>query len=138
MKIVKNFLNETLINDIENYIKKCDKNGVYGGPGPNFHVPPLEHFIQKYFKDNNFNVGCINAYKDNGYLAVRQNPDGSLWNHEPDTKKCWLIKGPVKEKFSYPKFNDAEWDFVILNQKWEGEIPDNEKKESFIVSHWHK
>ena len=26
MKIVKNFLNETLINDIENYIKKCDKN----------------------------------------------------------------------------------------------------------------
>ena len=55
---------------------------------------------------------------DNGKTAMRQNPDGSAWKHFPDTKQLWLINGPVKQKFVYPYFTDAEWDEVLKTQSW--------------------
>lgn len=71
---------------------------------------------------------------DNGREAIRQNPDGSEWKHYPDTKGLFLLKGPVKEKYVYPKFTDEEWSRVIETQSWpDGQIPQNEIKDSFHV-----
>jgi hypothetical protein len=54
--------------------------------------------------------------------------------HYPDTKQLWLINGPVKERYVYPKFSDREWEYVLGTQSWPpGEIPENEKKDSFHV-----
>lgn len=108
----------------------------YGGAGPYHHAEWREGQIQNYYKQNDH----IHLTEwppmaiDNGKEAIRQNPDGSLWKHQPDRKGLWLISGPVKEKYIYPKFTDQEWDQVISTQSWpDGKIPENEIKDSFHV-----
>jgi len=122
------FMNVKFYNDIE--------NKSLGSPGPFHHVVPwLEGQMQELFKSENWNIAHISPvfFQDNGKLAVRTNPDGSIWRHETDTKRQWLIKGPVKEKYVYPNFNQEEWLNVLKSQEWEGgKIPENEKPHSFL------
>lgn len=105
-----------------------------GGPGPYHHLDWNEGYIQEYFRKNNYLVKYIEpkVFSDNGQIARRVNPDGSEWLHHTDTKKQWLLKGPVKEKYVYPRFSDVEWKQVLETQKWEdGKIPDTERPFSF-------
>ncbi len=61
-----------------------------------------------------------------------------MWRHEPDTKRAWLVSGPVKEPYVYPKLSSREWSEVIATQTWpEGKIPEDEVKDSFTVPGWH-
>ncbi len=132
------FINTAFYNSIDKFEIGPNGEKLYGGPGPYNHVKYLEQFIQEYFKENGYNVAQIPVIKDNGYSSVRENPDKSLWQHEPDTKKLYLLKGPVTQKYIYPKFTDEEWDFVLKLQMWPpGNIPQNERADSFIVPHWH-
>lgn len=108
----------------------------YGGAGPYHHIMWREEQIQKFYAKNGYRhrTDWPVLADDNGRTAERQNPDGSRWRHYPDTKQLWLLNGPVKERFVYPKFSEREWDFVLTSQVWPaGEIPENEKKDSFHV-----
>lgn len=109
-------------------------NKPHGGPGPYHHLPWNEGYVQKYFHDNKYVVQFIKPiiFGDLGQVARRTNPDGSEWVHHTDTKRQWLIKGPIKEKYCYPNFSEKEWTYVLKNQSWpDGEIPEEEKKFSF-------
>lgn len=104
-----------------------------GGPGPYCDRNTNENFTQKYLKDTNklLNINpplCT----DMGCFSRCINPDGSEWLHRTDTKNHWLVKGPVKEKYVYPQFNESEWEEVLANQKWEGKIPEKLKSCSFV------
>lgn len=108
----------------------------YGGAGPYHNIQWREGQIQEFYKKNNYihYTDWPVLVIDNGRSAERQNPDGSRWKHFPDTKQLWLIKGPIKEKYVYPKFSDQEWLNVLKTQTWEnGKIPENEIKDSFHV-----
>jgi len=111
-----------------------------GGCGPKHNLIWREEQIQKIYKNNNY-LHYIYQHPlvaDNGKRAIRENPDGSLWQHEPDSKRLWLLNGPVKEKFVYPYFTDEEWDKVLETQTWApGVVPEREQNSSFIVPHWH-
>lgn len=111
-----------------------------GGAGPYHDQPWREGQMQDHYRR------CMLHHLtkwprmaiDNGRTAERQNPDGSRWCHEPDTKKLWHLSGAIRERFVYPKFSDAEWEFVLANQTWPpGQIPENEVKDSFCVPSWH-
>jgi hypothetical protein len=107
-----------------------------GGAGPYHSFEWREGYIQNYYKQNHYIHGIYQdpIFVDNGRSAVRENPDGSIWKHEPDMKRLYLLKGPVKEKYVYPRFTDQEWDEVIRTQIWpDGQIPSQEEKESFHV-----
>ncbi len=111
-----------------------------GGAGPHHDQPWREGLIQAHYAregivhETNWPPLAI----DNGRTAERQNPDGSRWSHEPDTKRLTLVSGPVKERFVYPKLSDREWEHVIATQSWQpGQIPENEVKDSFTVPAWH-
>ncbi len=112
----------------------------HGGAGPWHHVMWREEQIQSYYRAHGY-VHYTEATPfaiDNGRDAVRQNPDGSVWRHEPDTKRAWLVSGPVKEPYVYPKLSQREWNEVIATQAWpEGKIPEDEVKDSFTVPQWH-
>lgn len=111
----------------------------HGGAGPFHNLQWREEAIQKIYAQNQYIHFPYESpvFADNGKTAVRQNPDGSVWKHLPDTKRLWLIRGPVREKFIYPKFTDEEWDLVLTSQKWpDGQIPEKEKEHSFVV--WDK
>jgi hypothetical protein len=110
-----------------------------GGAGPYHDSPWREGVIQEFYKRNNWSHWTYPnpLFIDNGQEAVRENPDGSVWKHKPDTKRLWLVRGPVKERFVYPKFSDSEWESVLSTQSWpDGKIPENEVKDSFVV--WDK
>lgn len=107
-----------------------------GGAGPFHHLQWREGQIQDYYKGNGYIhwTDWPQLAIDNGRDAIRQNPDGSVWRHEPDRKGLWLLSGPVKERYVYPKFTPEEWDGVILHQHWPpGQIPEQEKAHSFHV-----
>ncbi len=112
----------------------------YHGAGPYHDGPWREAQIQKIYREE----GWVHyewpapLVIDNGRRAVRQNPDGSIWTHEPDTKRAWLLQGPVKERHIYPRFSEAEWTEVLSTQVWpDGLIPEHERAESFTVPQWH-
>jgi hypothetical protein len=109
----------------------------YAGAGPRHAEGDWrEAQIQRFYKENTLIhlTDWPALVIDNGRSAKRQNPDGSLWEHRPDTKGLKLISGPVKEKNIYPYFNDSEWEYVLVNQSWpEWEIPEREKQHSFHV-----
>ena len=110
-----------------------------GGAGPYHDQPWREGYIQSLYKKFSWShyIYPYPLFIDNGQEAVRENPDGSVWKHKPDTKRLWLVRGPVKEKFIYPKFSDSEWESVLSTQSWpDGKIPENEVKDSFVV--WDK
>ncbi len=105
------------------------------GAGPYHDGEWRESQIQKFYKENNLiHQEGRPLVIDNGKRAIRQNPDGSLWEHFPDTKALKLVKGPIKERFVYPKFSDREWDEAISSQSWpDNKIPELEVKDSFHV-----
>lgn len=111
-----------------------------GGAGPWHHLQWREEAIQQHY----YRSRLIHATDwpplviDNGSTAVRSNPDGSRWKHEPDTKRLWLEAGPVRERYVYPKLTEEEWAEVISTQSWpDGQIPEQEKASSFTVPQWH-
>jgi hypothetical protein len=107
-----------------------------GGAGPWHHLLWREGAIQQFYREHGLwhHTGYPPLCIDNGRDAVRQNPDGSIWRHEPDRKGLWLISGPVKERYVYPKLTDAEWESVLSTQSWPaGKIPEQEVKDSFHV-----
>jgi hypothetical protein len=107
-----------------------------GGAGPFHHLEWREGQIQRYYRENDYYhwTDWPQLAIDNGRDAVRQNPDGSIWRHEPDRKGLWLMSGPVKERYIYPKLTDAEWESVLSTQNWPaGKIPEQEVKDSFHV-----
>jgi hypothetical protein len=91
--------------------------------------------VQKLFEKNNWKV-CGTShilFGNNGKWSVRKNRDGSIWKHSTDEKRQFLLSGPVKEKSSYPRFNEEEWNYVLTNQSWpDGQIPEGEKQHSFL------
>ncbi len=107
-----------------------------GGCGPRHAEPWIEGFMQDYYRQKR-HIHYIYPnilFGDNGKRAIRQNPDGSVWTHFPDTKALFLESGPVKEKYVYPYFTDAEWEQVLKTQTWPaGQIPEKEKSNSFHV-----
>lgn len=117
--------------------KRFEFSGLLGyhGAGKYHNGPWREEQIQTYYKDNGFvHYPWDVLVQDNGKRAIRQNPDGSVWEHFPDTKQLWLKSGPVKEPHVYPKFTAEEWANVIATQNWPaGKIPANEVKDSFHV-----
>ncbi len=107
-----------------------------GGPGEKHHIPWNEKYLQDKFDQNGYKIAQIQPvfFRDRGSSSTRRNPDGSVWEHRPDTKELRLIKGPIKERYVYPKFNDAEWQSVLSTQAWKDwDIPENEKNQSFHV-----
>lgn len=121
---------------IETHFYNSIKTKPNGGAGPYHHVEWNEGFIQKFYEEKHLThyIWPDILFGDNGAWAYRKNPDGSEWRHRTDHKTLWLIKGPVKEKYVYPKFNDEEWADVLATQTWEdGKIPEQEKKDSFKV-----
>ena len=108
----------------------------HGGAGPYHHAEWREGQMQRLYESKGYvhDTGWPPFAIDNGRDAVRQNPDGSTWMHEPDRKGLWLMTGPVKDRYVYPKFTPEEWDFVIATQSWPpGQIPEQEKAHSFHV-----
>lgn len=109
-------------------------NMTIGGPGPYHHIKHTEQKVQEYFEKTNQKWTSTNPalFANNGCWSIRKNPDGSVWKHRTDTKEQWLISGPVKEKYIWPKFSTKEWEEVLQSQKWEdGKIPEQEKPHSF-------
>jgi len=107
-----------------------------GGAGPYHHIEWNEGHIQKWYEEEGFthHIWPDILFGDNGAWSYRKNPDGSEWRHRTDLKKLWLIKGPVKEKYVYPKLTEEEWNGVLVDQTWEeGKIPEQEVKDSFQV-----
>ncbi len=107
-----------------------------GGAGPFHHLPWREGAIQAIYREEKLIhwTDWSPLAIDNGRSAIRENPDSSLWEHFPDTKALFLRRGPVKERYVYPKLSDREWDEVIVTQSWPpGKIPENEVKDSFHV-----
>lgn len=121
------------------FYQQMERNGLpYHGAGPFHDGEWREAAIQRIYLQNRF-IHATHVRPlviDNGATARRENPDGSQWLHYPDTKQLWLKRGPVKERFIYPKLNDEEWASVLAIQSWpDGQIPANEVKDSFHV--WH-
>ena len=117
--------------DFYKSIRKCDESGVYGGPGPYNKTPPIEHFIQKFFRDNDLKVSHTNRIlKENGKWSVREIGDG-LYKHRTDTQQFYILKKPSYKTEEYPPFSDIEWD-IVINGGWkDGDIPEKWKIHSF-------
>ena len=118
--------------------KQLESDGLLGyhGAGPYHDGEWREASIQREYREGHYThlAWPHPLVIDNGRSAVRQNPDGSIWQHEPDRKGLRLLKGPVKERFVYPKLTDAEWTSVLETQSWpDGKIPSQEVKDSFHV-----
>ena len=101
------------------------------GAGPYHEAPWRERQIQDFYKERKYlhytypNV----LVNDDGDTSVRENPDGSIWEHHADTNGVRLVQGPIKEKNDHPPFTDAEWDEVLKTQSWpEWQVPERRKK----------
>lgn len=105
----------------------------YGGAGPWHAEQWREGYIQSLYKKYNWTHYIYHnpLFIDNGVFATRQNPDGSVWCHRTDTKGLWNIIKPKEKYDAYPKLTDEEWKLAI-DTKWpDGNIPENEVKDSF-------
>jgi predicted O-methyltransferase YrrM len=110
----------------------------YFGAGPYHQDPWREEQIQKYYQSKKYLHYTYQEklVEDNGYHAIRQNLDGSLWEQRNDTKEIRLLRGPVKAKGNFPNFTDIEWEQVLKTQNWpEWQIP--EKDKSISYHQWH-
>jgi len=118
------------------FYKWMEKGLPYHGCGPYHDGEWRESYIQRLYKANSLIhfTDWPALVVDNGRSAKRQNPDGSLWEHQPDRKGLRLINGPVRDRYVYPYFTPEEWDYVISTQSWpEWQIPEKEKAHSFHV-----
>lgn len=120
-----------------------------GGPGPLDDLLWTEESVQNYmeFEMSQFysfykmvevdgRMKNFVPFKDCGWGSVRENPDGSQWYHYPDTKVLYCLSKPT-EKFTFPPFDEEEWN-VAISGNWpkEGKIPKEWKENSFEV--WNK
>lgn len=115
-----------------------------GGPGPLEDLLWTEESMQNYMEKEGLSffsyyqphLGQYPPFKDCGWSSVRENPDGSLWHHCPDTKVLKCLKTPNKE-FTFPPLSKEEWE-EALKGEWpkEGKIPEKWKGHSFEV--WNK
>jgi hypothetical protein len=114
------------------FYKKLEEAGLnYGGAGPYHHVRWREGQIQDFYKTQHFlhytypNV----LVNDDGDTSIRENPDGSIWEHHADTNGVRLVRGPIKEKNDHPPFTDLEWEQVLKTQSWpEWQVPERRKR----------
>jgi hypothetical protein len=110
------------------FYKEMEVSGMLShyGAGPYDDGPWREEQIQQFYKREKFlHYTYENRFITNfGHRTVRENVDGSLWEMEPDTKRLTLVRGPVKEKASWPRLTDAEWEEVLRTQHWpDGTVP---------------
>lgn len=114
----------------------------FGGPGPLDNLYWSEESIQDYMKMRglqflSFYGGSKEIpFRDCGHNSVRINPDGSKWEHKPDTKVLKCLLAPTT-RFTFPPLTVDEWE-IALGGRWpeEGKIPDAWKNASFEV--WNK
>ena len=113
-----------------------------GGCGPYWGGPESydEGYVQRVFKKFNWHTITLNpqVVADNGKTAVRENPDGSVFEHECDTKNLRVLVAP-KERQIFPNdLTDEEWE-EIISGSWpeEGKVPEKWKVHSFVVEGWH-
>lgn len=130
-----NFSQRAFFTNVHFY-RELSKQMPNGGPGFYKDLDTNEHFVQEYIMNKGLELFLPRMLvMDLGCYSVNSNPDDSVWLHRTDTRQVWLVKGPVKEKWNYPNFNDAEWDKVLAFQEWEdGEVPTKDKPHSFL--HW--
>ena len=106
-----------------------------GGCGPYWGGPESynENFIQKRFKEKGLISLATNppAVADNGKISVRENGDGSVFQHTTDEKRLWVVKKP-KSKQPWPEgLTDEEWNLILTDQWVDGTIPKKWQKDSF-------
>lgn len=101
----------------------------YFGAGPYHDGMWREDQIRRFYNGNKLLHYTYEnmLVADNGYRALRENPDGSKWEHKTQSRKLRLLSGPVTQKHMYPNFTDAEWEEVLRTQSWpEWQIPQND------------
>lgn len=114
-----------------------------GGCGPYWDGPDSydEGYVQRVFEKYKWKFISVSPQfvADNGKTAIRENPDGSIFKHECDTKLLKVIKAPT-EKQKFPNdLTDEEWNEIIAGE-WpeEGKIPENWREHSFRIRGWHE
>jgi len=114
------------------FYKKLEEKGLnHRGAGPYHEDPWREAQVQELYKTNRwmhytYPEPLVN---DDGDTSVRENPDGSVWEHNVDTNALRLVQGPVRERCDYPPFTDSEWDEVLKTQSWPGwQVPERRKR----------
>ena len=108
-----------------------EQNLNHRGAGPYHEAPWREKQVQDLYKAQKYmhytypNV----LVNDDGDTSVRENPDGSVWEHNVDTNAFRLVQGPIRERCDYPPFTDSEWDEVLKTQSWpEWQVPERRKR----------
>lgn len=114
----------------------CNGAGPYHASGP---------WRERQIQDWYAHAGYIHKtdfpilVQDFGCFAPRENADGSVWLHRPDTKQLWLIRAAKGNAFDmsfsgYPNLSPHEWNMFILHLFWlDGKIPEREIADSFTV-----
>lgn len=117
-----------------------------GGPGPLEDLKWSEESLQEHMKKNDLTFfsyyepitegHLFPPFADCGWSSVRENPDGSKWEHKPDTKVLKCLQPPT-EIFTFPPLSEEEWETAI-DGRWpdEGKIPQEWKDHSFEA--WNK
>jgi len=122
------------------FYKKLEQELTLGchGAGPYNDGPWREEVIQKYYKERGYFhlIHTRPLVTDNGHRSVRQNPDGSVWEHKVDTKELRLLRGPVRERAGWPKLSEQEWADTLRTQSWpEWKVPEHQIKD--IDKRWN-
>ena len=112
--------------------KKWEADAMLGfhGAGPYHTGPWREEQIQNFYKAHKYLHFTYPEplVVDNGHRAIRENADGSIWEHKTETGELRLVRGPIKAAAEYPRFTREEWARVIASQSWpEWQIPEREK-----------
>jgi len=116
----------------------------FGGPGPLDNLKWTEESVQDYMKEQGLKFfsfypvpnQLIPPFRDCGWDSARENPDGSKWLHNPDTKLLKCLNPPT-EIFTFPPLDEEEWEMAI-NGLWPegGQVPKQWKGSEFEV--WNK
>jgi hypothetical protein len=114
------------------FYKQMERTGLnYRGAGPYHAAPWRERQIQDFYREQKFlhYTYAKPLVFDNGDTSVRENPDGSVWEHNVDTNAVRLVTGPVKEPSDYPPFTAAEWSEILKTQAWpKWQVPERRKR----------
>ena len=112
--------------------KRIEADGMLGyhGAGPFHEGPWREEQIQKWYKHSRYLHYTYEQpfVADNGHRAIRENADGSLWEHRTENGALRLIRGPVRARAEHPRLTELEWENVLRTQSWpEWQIPERER-----------
>jgi len=120
-----------------NYIPKQG-----GGPGPFSHLKWTEQSVQEYIRERKMKFHVYNPvlFADAGKWSVRQWSCGTETRHRTDTKEMEFKKLPPNGQLcnnliEFYRLTEEEIG-VILSGNWGAKIPENMKKDSFIVPQW--